>query len=171
MAATAFIASCGLNEEKCKQSDWAAIGQADGLRGASVDRIQAYAKSCGKHGISVDQSLWKSSREEGLKTYRTPQSAYNVGRNGRVLKNVCPDADMSAMKAAHEKGWRYHLVLSKINELERERAGLNSDIRSLLSNPVTPTSAARINQLRSRILQIDLRINHFRHQKQRFDHI
>jgi hypothetical protein len=171
VAVTAFVASCGLSEEQCKQDDWAAIGKADGLRGASIDRIQAHVKSCAKHGISANQLQWKSGREVGLKTYCTPQSAYDVGRNGRNLNNVCPNADISALNAAHSKGRQYYIITREINDLERERADVRSEIRAILANPVPSDQMARIGSLRLQILQIDLRVNHLRLQKRRFEQL
>ena len=141
------------------------------MRGAASDQVVKYIKSCSKHDISVDQSAWAMGRDEGLKTYCTPQSAYNQGRNGHRLKNVCPDADLDAMSAAHEKGRKYHDIVSQIDDLKRERHDLRHEISQLIGAGGTPESLARIGQLRSQILHIDLRINHLQLQKRRFDQL
>jgi hypothetical protein len=155
-----ILASCGLSEKQCVQADWAAVGKNDGTNGRSSDYINNHIKSCAKHDIVANQSLWEKGRKEGLRIYCTPQSAYINGRNGKSLKNVCPSGNLSALKAAHDKGKSYYRYDREINDLEHDRSSLRHEIGNLRKQTASPESAARINQLRSQIFHINMRINH-----------
>jgi hypothetical protein len=165
LATSAIVSSCGFSAEKCAQSDWRAVGQADGARGASVERLQKHIQTCSKHDVAVDQTAWNIGHADGLKTYCTAPSAYRLGRSGRKLKSVCPDADKSTLEAAHQKGWRYHEISRDIDDLERDRADLRAEIRLALK---TPNSGANIGWLRLRISQIELRVLRLKRERQVF---
>lgn len=121
LTVSVILTSCGFSAEKCVQADWHAIGRADGERGASDERLQKHIKSCAEHDVDIDQNLWRAGQVEGLKTYCTPQSAYRLGRDGRNLNTICPEANMSELRAANEKGRRYHDISREIDDLMHER--------------------------------------------------
>jgi hypothetical protein len=165
-AVSAILSSCGFSAEKCVQADWYAIGQSDGQRGASDDRMQKHIQSCAKHDVTIDQNLWRAGQTEGLKTYCTEQSAYRLGRDGRNLKTVCPDAKMSELRAANEKGRRYHAISREIEDLMNERADLRAEIRSAIKDIDVKSNTA---WLRMKVSQIDLRIWDLKRQRQQYD--
>jgi hypothetical protein len=165
LATSAFVSSCGFSAEKCTQADWRAVGQTDGARGASVERLQSHVKVCSKHGVAVDQAAWNIGHAAGLKTYCTPQSAYRLGRNGRGLKSVCPDGDKSTLENAHAKGRRYYEISQEIDDLDREQAELKSEIRLALK---TANSSVNTSWLRLKISQIDLKIWRLERERQAF---
>jgi hypothetical protein len=165
LAAAGILSSCGFSAEKCVKADWHAIGRADGERGTSLDRLQHHVKSCTKHDVVIDMDAWNVGHAEGLKTYCTAQSAYRLGRSGRNLKSVCPDAEVSELRAANEKGQLYYDISSKIDDLERERADLRAEIRLALK---TPTANTNIGWLRLKISQIDLRISGLERKRQQY---
>ena len=153
------LASCGLSQKQCEQGDWASVGERDGLQGRSSDYIANHVKSCAKHDITPNQSLWAKGRNEGLKTYCTPQHAYKTGRSGKSLKNVCSVGDLPTLQSAHEKGQTYYRYDRDIIGLEHERSQLRHEISGLYKSTASD-AAGRINQLRSQIFHINLRINH-----------
>lgn len=159
LSGSAFLASCGLSEKQCAQGDWAAIGVKDGKNGRGTDFVENHLKSCAKHGIDVETLIWEQGRQEGLKTYCTPQSAYIQGRNGHVLSDVCPTADKTELSLAHEKGRKYYLIQQEIRELLNDRDNIRSEISRLQSMPANPEIISEIQSLRSDILRLELDIN------------
>jgi hypothetical protein len=170
-AGTFVLSACALTEKQCTQGDWQGIGVKDGLNGRSNDYIANHIKACGKHDIAVNQSLWEKGRQVGLKTYCTPTSAYQTGRDGKSLKNVCPTANLSELQLAHAKGARYHDLTEDIRSLDRERDHLRSEIGRLSTSPISPENLGKIQRMRSEILQIDLRINHLQLQRKKYEYI
>lgn len=159
LAGTLVLASCGLTEKQCAQGDWAGIGLKDGKNGRSADYIQTHMKSCAKHGIDVEQPIWEQGRQEGLKTYCTPASAYIEGRNGKGLKSVCPDAELEALKAAHAKGEHYYDIQQEIRSLFYERDQLLSEISNLRRGAQSPDTLLAIQSRQLEISRIDFDIN------------
>jgi len=159
LAGSMVLASCGLTEKQCVEGDWASIGLKDGKNGRSADFIQTHMKSCAKHGIDVEQPVWEKGRQEGLKTYCTPASAYIEGRNGKRLKSVCPDADLDALTAAHAKGERYYRIQQEIRSLLNERDQLRSEISKLQSGPQGPETLMAIQSRQLEISRIQLDIS------------
>lgn len=171
LTATVTLSACALSEKQCVQGDWQGIGLKDGTKGRSGDFVANHVKACSKHGVSVDQSLWEQGRQQGLKTYCTASSAYNEGRDGRSLKDVCPTANLAELREAHSKGLRYHHLTRDIRDLERERNDIHQEIGRLSAQTDDPAAAARIHSLRSRVLQVNLRIDRLRLERRKYEYI
>lgn len=72
LMAASLLALCGcasLSEKDCKNGNWASIGQKDGERGMSKDRIDSHAKACAEYGISPDASQYNTGFMSGNKKY------------------------------------------------------------------------------------------------------
>lgn len=82
-----LIAGCAtLSESECQYADWGALGEADGLNGATVERFQTYSSACSRYGIRADFTAWDAGRERGLEQFCTPQGVYSAGL--RLLGNT-----------------------------------------------------------------------------------
>ena len=85
-----LLAGCAtLSKSQCQTGDWRAIGQADGMNGYSLARLDEHREACSKHGVTVDAGLYTAGRDLGLRSYCTTQNASKVGLAGRSYQNVC----------------------------------------------------------------------------------
>ena len=127
-----FLAACEpISEDACRAGDWRGIGIADGAAGRAPDRINAYAETCAKIGITPDARAWRAGRTEGLKRYCTPQNAYKIGRNGNRLAPYCPAGEREALSRANVTGLQYHELSTQIGQLSAQVNDLNSQIRNI----------------------------------------
>lgn len=127
--AVSILAACAsLTEEQCLEGNWFGIGQRDGIRGASFSRLKDHVKACSEVGIVPNQSLWEEGRRDGLQRYCTPASAYQIGRRGRPINNVCSTAQYNAMQAAFSHGQHYYELTREIEDLEIRIRELRGDI-------------------------------------------
>ncbi len=114
-----LLSACAtLTKQECMVGDWQAIGYNDGVAGYYSDRLASHAKACAKTSVTPDYQLWERGRQLGLKQYCTVTSAYNVGRRGRKLNNVCPIALASSLQVANQKGLDYYTL---DNQLDKDR--------------------------------------------------
>ncbi len=124
-----ILAACAsLTKQQCLEGNWQQIGLADGINGYAPDRLVAHAKSCRDVGITPDAKAWERGRVEGLKTYCQPASAYEVGRIGGAIGNVCSASQRQAMQPAFDQGRNYHEINVKIRELEQQVSDLRAEI-------------------------------------------
>ena len=122
------LAACAeLGREACEEGDWLMIGQRDGSRGRDSEYIERHVRSCGKYDIGVDRYLWEQGRQQGLKLFCTPQSQYQVGRDGRPFNEICAKENLPVHREAFEKGRKYYtltrrieMLRMKIRDLRRE---------------------------------------------------
>lgn len=145
LAATAvgLIMACApINEDQCRAGNWSALGVRDGQNGASTSQFAKYQEECAQFGVAPNQTEWLQGREEGLKTYCTPHSAYETGKRGRKLNNVCPNMD--ALLVPNKTGLRYDDIDDRIDELDDRADEIEKRIRRDFSGELT------IEQLRIR---------------------
>ncbi|MBE0443275.1 MAG: DUF2799 domain-containing protein [Psychrobacter sp.] len=106
-----LLSSCAtLSKQECLIGDWQAIGYNDGISGYQSDRLASHAKACAKASVTPNYQAWERGRQLGLKQYCMTDNAYNLGRRGRKLNNVCPAAITSTLQQANQQGLdQYHL--------------------------------------------------------------
>lgn len=130
LALPLLLASCAsLSEDACRSGDWAGIGVRDGMAGRGPSYVREHVDACGEYGIMPDLTLWEAGRQEGLKTYCTPRSAWEEGARGRILKDVCANAE--ALRDDNRRGLRYYRIGKEISRLERDIHQINDRIFSL----------------------------------------
>lgn len=112
-----LLSSCAtLSKQECIVGDWQAIGYNDGVAGYSVERLAAHSKACAKVSVAPDYQAWERGRELGLQKYCTADSAYNLGRRGNTLNNVCPAAMMSNLRKINQQGQQYYTYITEIEK-------------------------------------------------------
>ena len=122
VATTFSLTSCAtLSKEECTVGNWQAIGYNDGVAGHYPDRLASHTKACAKAGVTPDYQAWERGRVLGLKQYCTVDSAYNIGRRGQTMNNVCPAETASQLLRSNQRG----LALYKLNsEIDRDNKQL-----------------------------------------------
>ena len=60
------VASCAtLNENQCLYADWYAIGEVDGNKGYTMDRLGRHSKACADVAVVPDREAYAAGREKG----------------------------------------------------------------------------------------------------------
>lgn len=115
-----LLSSCAtLSKQQCLIGDWQAIGYNDGVSGYSSERLASHAKACAKASVAPNYLAWERGRQLGLKQYCTTSNAYNVGRRGRQLNNVCPLTLANTLQTANQKGLDYYALESQLDKDKR----------------------------------------------------
>lgn len=165
-----LIASCApISEDQCRAGDWGSIGLADGKAGKSLSILEKYAETCAEFGVSPDQSVYLAARESGLKFYCTPENAYQVGRSGARLNNVCEPEVQSRIKPAFDRGNKYHEITEDIAKKEDRIDELRDDLSANFSGDLTPEQQTQKRQIRSKIRDLEHDIFVLGISKKRFD--
>ena len=111
-----LLSGCAtLSKQECLIGDWQAIGYNDGVAGYQSDRLASHAKACAKASVAPDYQAWERSRQLGLKQYCITDNAYNLGRRGRKLNNVCPVAIASNLQQAYQRGLEYYNLENQLD--------------------------------------------------------
>lgn len=115
-----LLSSCAtLSKQECLVGDWQAIGYNDGVAGYQSERLASHAKACAKASVAPDYLAWEHGRQLGLKQYCTTSNAYNIGRRGRSLNNVCPITLVNTLQTANQEGLDYYALDSQLNKDKR----------------------------------------------------
>lgn len=139
LSAVLFLASCAsLTEDECRAGNWESIGFVDGTNGRLQSYISEHGKACSDLGIVPDTATWLKGRLEGLKTYCTPQSAYQVGRRGREMNPVCSAEQASDLKLANFYGLRFYEIDTEIDQLEDELDDILRILATDFNGDLTP---------------------------------
>lgn len=160
-----FLGACAtLSEDACRSGDWFSIGAADGAQGRLPGFLARHAEACADFGIRPDRAEWEAGRQQGLKTYCTPATAYAEGARGRSLSPVCPAADLERLTAAHETGRQYWRIEQRIGRLEGDLSGIRRAVREL-----GPDDGALRGDLLLEELRIRNRLLRLRAEQRRYD--
>lgn len=101
------LAGCSsMSESECKTANWAQVGQRDGERGYGSSRIDSHRKACTEFGINVNDALYMSGYNRGLKVY-CEQAGTKDGREGKAKQAPSSCSSFTALYATGYKvGWR-----------------------------------------------------------------
>lgn len=104
--------------DQCQTADWHAIGILDGKVGSYPHQFGRYQKRCGASRDALQ--AWESGRQIGLKTYCTESTAYEMGRRGFELHNVCPDDEkLGKIQQSHGLGYQQYYLNERLNRQMR----------------------------------------------------
>ena len=135
LAVAGLLAGCAsLNEDECRQGDWAGIGQSDGYAGYAMTRLQDHAAACKKLGITPDSVAYSRGRQVGLRGYCTAARGFTEGRMGNIYAGVCPPNLAPAFMAAYNDGRIVNAVVIRRNTAANVRGEATNRIRQLDDN-------------------------------------
>lgn len=103
--ATLLLSGCAtMYEQECVSADWDAVGFADGFTAKQASHGETYIGACAAHDVSPNLEAYEQGYDRGIRTYCTPDLAYNLGKEGKPVPSICP-ADMATdLKVFNEKG-------------------------------------------------------------------
>ena len=126
------LASCAsISEEACRAGDWESVGYRDGVEGRSPGYFLNHAQACNEIGIAPNRTVWQAGYAEGLKRYCTPFNAFEEGRSGNRLNNVCPAEDMRELRWENSRGYEWYRLGREIDENERRIREINALLADL----------------------------------------
>ena len=141
--------------------DWQAIGYNDGVAGYYSDRLASHAKACAKTSVTPDYQLWERGRQLGLKQYCTVTSAYNIGRRGKKLNNVCPIALASSLQVANQKGLDYYTLDNQLDKDRRLLETAEEEFKKLKNGEMLDFETEK--EARTRLLSLPIELRDIEH--------
>ena len=157
-----LLSACAtLTKQECMVGDWQAIGYNDGVVGYYSDRLASHAKACAKTSVTPDYQLWERGRQLGLKQYCTVTSAYNVGRRGRKLNNVCPIALASSLQVANQKGLDYYTLDNQLDKDRRLLETAEEEFKKLKNGEMLDFETEK--EARARLLSLPIELRDIEH--------
>ena len=155
-AVTVAMAGCAtLDESECADVDWYTLGLEDGNNGHTDDRLDSHTKSCAEFGIQPNVAEWQKGHREGINLYCIPAKGLEEGKNGKVYRNVCPEATRSAFLKAYRLGQDQYQVEQKMDDLRRERSQLERAARQSENQGSTQSYAARIRAIDNELQRLN----------------
>ena len=130
-----------MSEQDCRHAHWESVGLQDGLEGASAKRLDGHREACASTGVVPDTVQWRRGYAHGLRSYCTPNSAWNVGLANQTYHGVCGHLDEPTFLRYHRAGV---LVWQARQELSRSRAVLTR-LETDLKKAATEGERRRLN--------------------------
>ena len=165
-----LLSCASITEEQCRAGDWGAIGLRDGQAGRSVDYFNSHFKACAEVGVTPNKSQWLIGRAQGLPQYCTPENAYDLGRDGRSLNNVCPASQVRLLTRANSWGQEYY-------DIGQEIDALMDDIRQLekllaaMTGELTEEQLAQRRTYRQQLRSAELHLFRLDNDRRRFNRL
>lgn len=164
----ALLSCASISEEQCRAGDWQAIGQRDGQAGRSLDYINNHFKACAEVGVTPNQSEWQAGRQQGLPVYCTPENAYDLGRDGNSVNNVCPVSQERMLARANSWGQDYYEIGQKIDELKSERRQLEK-LLAAMTGELTEEQKVLRRTYRQRLRSLEQHLFDLERERRHFD--
>lgn len=119
MVSACMLSACqstkpAITAEQCSHTDWYEQGQKDGKFGAYPYEYSHYAKHCPL--ASQDIKAWGEGRVLGLKTYCTKANAYELGRRGLELRQICPEEGLLEIQQSHSLGFEQYYRIQRLHD-------------------------------------------------------
>ncbi|WP_293227966.1 DUF2799 domain-containing protein [Paludibacterium sp.] len=110
LCCTLALSGCAtLNEQECRTITPAQLGMKDGQQGYGLWRLDKHVESCARFGIDFDRAAYLAAREQGLKSYCTPENGDKVGERGEDYEGVCPADVEPAFLAKYRPAHREYI--------------------------------------------------------------
>lgn len=133
-----------LNEDQCTVTDWQQLGQAEGARGVSPNRIAGHNEACAKFGLPVDAPAWQTGWQTGIRQYCTFENGVELGRRGTRGSDHCP-ADLAAdFRLGND-------AAKRVNDARVQRDNAQRELERLINAIADQEDAAQREVLRARV--------------------
>lgn len=148
--ACVFAGCAIMTPEQCKQADWVAVGQRDGLDGQPMRTLDERINDCKEAGVVVDTGRYVSGREQGLQSYCKLENAVALGLNGAHYAGACPPIIDPAFRRLHEKGRAVYEWRNEVLRLEARSESLNRRLFDIGRDEYRQSSEASKDEDRKR---------------------
>lgn len=148
---TLGLAACGsLTEAQCRQNRWYEVGYNDGIEGASPTLLARHHKTCADYGITPNAILWSQGRQEGLKQYCTVNTALRLGRQYRMMNEVCTGEHSHQLYALNQQTRRVQYLSDEIRNNHRRIQEMRQELS--WRGTAQPQNGQKEYQIRQRML-------------------
>lgn len=158
-----LAAGCAsLGKDECITADWYAIGLEDGARGRAVERLGDHRRACAKHNVAPNAERYVAGRNEGLKSFCTPERGYSEGRAGHAYAAGCPAPLAGNFLAAYQRGRELHELNRQLDALEAQIGRSKKALTDGIPNPRSRAAELeRLEALTREAEQLQFRIQRF----------
>ncbi len=115
------VACSQLTREECLNMNWRTIGLADGEAGTPSQGQNEYLDVCSNFSIEIDRGLYDIGYQEGIETYCTKVSGFEVRRKGEGYLNVCPANREKDFLSGWNVGHELWTAQDKVRSAEKRR--------------------------------------------------
>lgn len=144
------LAGCEtMSEDQCRKADWAERGRSDGRNGEPESHIDAHRKACAKANVLPDDRRWRQGWAEGVRSYCTPQVAWQRGIDNRSYHGACRDFDESLFLRWHRAGQDVYKTRSEREAKQREINKLEEQLKKAQKEDERKALRDQIRQLDS----------------------
>ena len=117
------LAGCGggatVSESQCYAGDWQTLGYRDGSQGLRSTQILEHQNACVPFGVVPDRASYMAGWQEGVAEYCPPGNGFDVGEQGYLHNNVCPDSQRAEFERAYRSGRQLYLARVEVDDLVR----------------------------------------------------
>lgn len=130
LAMSAVLAGCAsMSKTECQSADWQLAGLADGRSGLPPDYINSHQEACAKAGVTPDVPRWRVGWTEGVKSFCSPNSAWNAGLRNATYYGVCAGLDEATFLRYHRAGQLVYRARQDLSKTQAEVTKLEDDLK------------------------------------------
>lgn len=155
-----LAAACAsLDKDECLSADWYAIGLEDGARGRAVERLGDHRRACAKHNVAPNAERYLAGRNDGLKSFCTPERGFSEGRAGHAYAAGCPEPLAASFLANYQRGRELHDLHRQLDAVQGEIARTRKALTDGIPNPRSRAAELeRLEALTRESQQLEFRI-------------
>ena len=121
-------ASTSMSLEECQSTNWNDKGKSDAVSGL-IQQYDNYKEDCSDANINVDTAAYQTGFEQGLLTYCTSETGYEMGKKGVQFHKPCVNSNLYAK--GYKKGFDIYYNNRERNQLK----SLNQENNAKRHNP------------------------------------
>ena len=99
-----------LNKQQCQNMNWYQVGFTDGSQAKNQRDLSRDIKDCAKFKLDVNTKQYTKGWRAGTRQYCQPNTAYQLGANGKTYNHICPAGLSNAFNQAWHRGLRRYCV-------------------------------------------------------------
>lgn len=100
-----LLGCTSISPKECSTSDWLEIGKASAVEGETFEELtREYVAPCKNLGVQPDVALLQKGFEEGLTTFCTHRSGFELGEKNKKYKDTCPSASEEEFLRGYKSG-------------------------------------------------------------------
>lgn len=116
--------------QSCQEIDWYEIGRQNGTKGLELANLKPVRVICKDSDQSLAEALYYNGFDAGVVQYCTPENGFELGRNNREIKNVCPVMLNAAFQKRYYQGRRFAELTRQSQELNKKMQNLETTINN-----------------------------------------
>ena len=132
-----FLGACTTSEKAkvCQEADWYELGRRDGAMGKPMRfEENQLPLLCQNSDQEKQQILFDIGRKAGLVEFCKPQNAYELGKEGKVYTDICPQETQTLFVEFYAKGNQVRELQEANLEIDSKIDVLFQQIRSLATD-------------------------------------